>query len=385
MTRSATGRGSSAPRPRPRRPPARSAHRTGKEGCAARGGFRLLGRNPAGAGRQPASVHQRRSKQALHQTAPQRARASRLSRQDARATKSGRRRDTGALGTEAAEGHALLGACLLARAEGLRPAARHGAATPAPPRATEHGRRGREQEEACRSASQGWGVGAAWWAVASEPRGRRRRCWLPCARPSGTPGVDALAPHRARSRAAPALLLRGLDGGRASPRLRILDEVGAELHARADLEITGRPDWSVFIVVLSWFSVRGLGGPPPFILVNRLDFGWFLMLYKRRLSICLPSRNLRFPESSNVEFCAKNVTRTQPRRALGGAGSRFPRAPGSGTRVGGHPLSAPRLLHVVIQLRRQMILTQHCRFPAEPANTPEPCKAARKYDAGRKR
>lgn len=98
MTRSATGRGSSAPRPRPRRPPARSAHRTGKEGCAARGGIRLLGRNPAGAGRQPASVHQRRSKQALHQTAPQRARASRLSRQDARATKSGRRRDTGAAG-----------------------------------------------------------------------------------------------------------------------------------------------------------------------------------------------------------------------------------------------------------------------------------------------
>lgn len=69
MTRSATGRGSSAPRPRPRRPPARSAHRTRKEGCAARGGIRLLGRNPAGAGRQPASVHQRRSKQALHQTA----------------------------------------------------------------------------------------------------------------------------------------------------------------------------------------------------------------------------------------------------------------------------------------------------------------------------
>lgn len=98
MTRSATGRGSSAPRPRPRRPPARSAHRTGKEGCAARGGIRLLGRNPAGAGRQPASVHQRRSKQALHQTAPQRARASRLSRQDARATKSGQRRDAGAAG-----------------------------------------------------------------------------------------------------------------------------------------------------------------------------------------------------------------------------------------------------------------------------------------------
>lgn len=232
-------------------------------------------------------------------------------------------------GTEAAEGHALLGARLLARAEGLRPAARHGAATPAPPRATEHGRRGREQEEACRSASQGWGVGAAWWAVALEPRGRRGRCRLPCARPSGTPGVDALAPHRACSRAAPAPLLRGLDGGRASPRLRILDEVGAELHARADLEITGRPDWSVFIVVLSWFSVRGLGGPPPFILVNRLDFGWFLMLYKRRLSICLPSRNLRFPESSNVEFCAKNVTRTQPRRALGGAG-----APGAGAAPG---------------------------------------------------
>lgn len=182
MTRSATGRGSSAPRPRPRRPPARAAHRTGKEGCAARGGIRLLGRNPAGAGRQPASVHQRRSKQALHQTAPQRARASCLSRQDARATKSGRRRDTGALGTEAAEGHALLGARLLARAEGLRPAARHGAATPAPPRATEHGRRGREQEEACRSASQGQGVGAAWQAAAVpapvrtafwNPRGRR--------------------------------------------------------------------------------------------------------------------------------------------------------------------------------------------------------------------
>lgn len=343
----------------------------------------MLGRNPAGAGRQPASVHQRRSKQALHQTArnghePPASRGRMPGpRSRAGGATQGRwaprpPRATHCLARASSPGRR---ACAPLRDTGLPP-------PPLP---------GRPSTDVV-AGSRRKHVGQPVRAGASEPRGGRRRCRLPCARPSGTPGVDALAPRRARSRAAPAPLLRGLDGGRASPRLRILDEVGAELHARADLEITGRPDWSVFIVVLSWFSVRGLGGPPPFILVNRLDFGWFLMLYKRRLSICLPSRNLRFPESSNVEFCAKNVTRTQPRRALGGAGapgagagSRFPRAPGSGTRVGGHPLSAPRLLHVVIQLRRQMILTQHCRFPAEPANTPEPCKAARKYDAGRKR
>lgn len=185
MTRSATGRGSSAPRPRPRRPPARAAHRTGKEGCAARGGIRLLGRNPAGAGRQPASVHQRRSKQALHQTARNghEPPASRGRMPGPRSRAGGATQ--GRPGTEAAEGHALLGARLLARAEGLRPAARHGAATPAPPRATEHGRRGREQEEACRSASQGWGIGAAWQAAAV-PAPVRTAFWNPRGRRAGS-------------------------------------------------------------------------------------------------------------------------------------------------------------------------------------------------------
>lgn len=48
------------------------------------------------------------------------------------------------------------------------------------------------------------------------------------------------------------------------------------------------------------------------------------MLYERCLSICLLSRNLRLPELNNIEFCAKNVTQTQLRQALGSAGATGP-------------------------------------------------------------
>lgn len=145
----------------------------------------------------------------------------------------------------------------------------------------------------------------------------------------------------------------------------------------------------MFTSVLSWFSVEGLAEPPFFILANRLHFGWFLMLYERCLSICLLSRNLRSPELSKIEFCAKNVTQTQLRQGLGSAGATGPGARllarndslEAGHRVKGHPPPAAWSLHALVQFptsNKSGFCAQLCRFPAQPANSPAPSEAARR-------